>query len=525
MAPVLPVFVRGILRPVSTGLFLFALVAFSESTLGSEELQKRVAVQLCADSLPGQNVWPNQVLLEYKESAFAFSRIPQAYTEHGIRDDWPNPLRVVAEAELTFPKGRHKILLRSRRAARFWVDGKLLVENPFPVRITDGHDPVERPFLPLGNGVRFPGPGDQEQLVEWASDGGSHLVRLEFYVGGFAGTSAMRPETVALIQNEYLDTFDRERRLALRDSQKEYWNGRHTWAREWTDSQDGSTVDSIDGFIDRRIAQVNEAIDPSREAQHFIENVRPILEDRCWSCHGKKAKGDLRLDSRGAALAGGGSGFPALVPGNAEESYLLELVQEDFEEDRMPAKGDPLSADEIQALTSWIEGGAVWPKTIVTEDILPTELTEDWQFLRRVYLDTVGVPPTENELQEFLAESDTGKRGRVIDRLLDDLRWADHWVSYWQDVLAENPTIVNPTLNNTGPFRYWIYEALQDNLPMDRFVTELVLMEGSLLGGCAAKKQIPISNIGYRRIELIYENVHPQNCQPRIACPSTTSMA
>jgi len=239
---------------------------------------------------------------------------------------------------------------------------------------------------------------------------------------------------------------------------------------------------------------VNEAIDPSREAQHFIENVRPILEDRCWSCHGKKAKGDLRLDTRGAALAGGGSGFPALVPGNAEESYLLELVREDFEEDRMPAKGDPLSADEIEALTTWIEAGAVWPKTTVTKDILPAELTEDWQFLRRVYLDTVGVPPTENELQEFLAASDTGKRGRVIDRLLDDLRWADHWVSYWQDVLAENPTIVNPTLNNTGPFRYWIYEALQDNLPMDRFVTELVLMEGSLLGGGPAGFEMASQN-------------------------------
>ncbi len=63
--------------------------------------------------------------------------------------------------------------------------------------------------------------------------------------------------------------------------------------------------------------------------------------------------------------------------------------------------------------------------------------------------------------------------------MLADPRWADHWTSYWQDVLAENPGIVKPELNNTGPFRYWIHESLTDNKPFDRFVTELVMMEGS----------------------------------------------
>ena len=70
-------------------------------------------------------------------------------------------------------------------------------------------------------------------------------------------------------------------------------------------------------------------------------------------------------------------------------------------------------------------------------------------------------------------------REASIDRLLADPRWADHWMGYWQDVLAENPNILNPTLNNTGPFRWWLYESLLDNKPMDLFVTELVRMEGS----------------------------------------------
>src|SRR5204863_6517340 len=102
---------------------------------------------------------------------------------------------------------------------------------------------------------------------------------------------------------------------------------------------------------------------------------------------------------------------------------------------------------------------------------------------RRVTLDTVGVVPSLEEIAAFEAKPD---RAAVIDKLLADPRWADHWMGYWQDVLAENPNILNPTLNNTGPFRWWIYESLLDNKPMDRFATELILMEGSLRFGGAA---------------------------------------
>ena len=66
-----------------------------------------------------------------------------------------------------------------------------------------------------------------------------------------------------------------------------------------------------------------------------------------------------------------------------------------------------------------------------------------------------------------------------IDRLLADRRWADHQMGYWLDVLAENPNLINPTLNNTGPFRWWLHESLLDNKPFDLFVTELLRLEGS----------------------------------------------
>ncbi|MFP6753303.1 MAG: DUF1553 domain-containing protein [Pirellulaceae bacterium] len=115
--------------------------------------------------------------------------------------------------------------------------------------------------------------------------------------------------------------------------------------------------------------------------------------------------------------------------------------------------------------------------------ITPAAVTDDYEFLRRVTLDTVGVTPSLDEIRQMLSDRRKGRRDRVIDRLLDDPRWADNWVGYWQDVLAENPGILKPKLNNTGPFRWWIYESFLDNKAMDQFVTELVMMEGSTYDG------------------------------------------
>ena len=96
----------------------------------------------------------------------------------------------------------------------------------------------------------------------------------------------------------------------------------------------------------------------------------------------------------------------------------------------------------------------------------------------------VGRIPTRAELSAFLTDRRADRRTRVIERLLSDrVGWADHWMGYWQDVLAENPGILKPQLNNTGPFRWWLHEAFVDNKPMDRFATELTMMEGSTLGG------------------------------------------
>jgi len=116
----------------------------------------------------------------------------------------------------------------------------------------------------------------------------------------------------------------------------------------------------------------------------------------------------------------------------------------------------------------------------------PSELISDLEFLRRVTLDTTGLIPTRQEVDAYLAESQETRRETAIARLLDDPGWADHWVAYWQDVLAENPGILKPDLNNTGPFRWYLHQAFLDGYPFDRIVTELVEMEGSLQQGAPA---------------------------------------
>ncbi len=117
------------------------------------------------------------------------------------------------------------------------------------------------------------------------------------------------------------------------------------------------------------------------------------------------------------------------------------------------------------------------------EGVKPAPLVDDFGFLRRVTLDTIGIVPDEDDIAHFLSLSPGTRRQQTVDRLLDDPGWADHWVSYWQDVLAENPGLTKPELNNTGPFRWFLHEAFLDNKPFDRFVTELILMQGSRYAG------------------------------------------
>ncbi|QDV48272.1 DUF1553 domain-containing protein [Gimesia fumaroli] len=131
---------------------------------------------------------------------------------------------------------------------------------------------------------------------------------------------------------------------------------------------------------------------------------------------------------------------------------------------------------------------------LVKEKAKQSTPLNDLAFLRRLSLDTTGTVPTPTFVKEYLAQSPESRRSFAIARLLNDPGWADNWVGYWQDVLAENPNILNPTLNNTGPFRWWIHESFYDNKPFDRFLTELVMMEGSKYFGGPAGFEMASQN-------------------------------
>jgi len=200
-----------------------------------------------------------------------------------------------------------------------------------------------------------------------------------------------------------------------------------------------------------------------------------------------------------------------------EETYLLtDADWARFEQDeyqRLQLVNDQRRRDVGQAAAKHWEERHAWAKSVVeknaappipvvdakwqgnnwidrfigtklqAEKIDPAPVVDDLTFLRRVTLDTTGRMPTPPEQAQFLSDPADTRRTQAIDRLLASPEWADHWIGYWQDVLAENPNIINPTLNNTGPFRFWIEESFRDNKPLDRFVTELIMMEGSLYFG------------------------------------------
>ncbi len=125
-------------------------------------------------------------------------------------------------------------------------------------------------------------------------------------------------------------------------------------------------------------------------------------------------------------------------------------------------------------------------KRLTELNLEPKPGISDLDFLRRLSLDLTGRIPTPRERQEFLQAAPSTRRAQAIENYLRSPDWADHWVSYWQDTLAENPGILKPDLNNSGPFRWWLQQSFEDNIPMDRFAAELIQMQGSVAQGAPA---------------------------------------
>jgi mono/diheme cytochrome c family protein len=283
-----------------------------------------------------------------------------------------------------------------------------------------------------------------------------------------------------------LEALDAENRRSAAASQDAFWAKRHAAARAWAAAHPAPAVPSgethpVDAFLREKIRKALDASAQTslEEARAFHTQVLSVLRDECFRCHGDKDKGGIKLNSREAALKAGESGNAALVPGDPSSSQLIRRIRTSDEDERMPPKGTGLKPDQVAALEKWVREGAPWPSPPVTpDDVQTSPKLGDAAFLRKLWLDLTGMPPTEIDIQRFLTDTQPDKREREVDRLLGSPTWADGWMPYWMDVLAENPTLINPTLNSTGPFRWFILEALRDNKPFDRFVTELVMLRG-----------------------------------------------
>jgi len=495
-----------------------------------EPHQVRVEI---VENLAETGSWPKRFAepsLAYQEAAFGFSQVPEKYVDAGVRGAWTNPFLIRAAAKIHVPKGPQEWLLRVRGKGRLWLDDRVIAEINFGHFGGGGHNDVGDAVVVQGDHLRYLGPGDREQLVPIRGDGKEHLVVLEMMAGngqvratiGETSLSVRQPDgTFRLLtpgdrnvpltddgwekfrreRAAFYRDLDRSRRSELRASQADYWDWRHERARQrlTDESRAGEPTpprNSVDDFLAAAWAESNEATERLSGQVDYATQIKPILAEHCFRCHDKKSKGGLRLSSRAAALRGGESEWPAIVPGDPGESYLLEVIDPDAG-GSMPPQGDPLPEAERELIARWIEQGASYHEA--GGPIVPNEVIDDLAFLRRVSLDTVGVVPSPQEIERFLRDPADDRRTDAIDRLLADDRWADHWTAYWQDVLAENPNILKPSLNNSGPFRFWIHEALLDNLPMDRFVTELVMMKGAAKAGgpagfaLAAQNDVPMA--------------------------------
>ncbi|MDO8544904.1 MAG: PSD1 and planctomycete cytochrome C domain-containing protein [Opitutaceae bacterium] len=239
----------------------------------------------------------------------------------------------------------------------------------------------------------------------------------------------------------------------------------------------------------------------------FARDIQPLLAQRCYDCHGlEKNKGGLRLTSLETALAGGESGEPALVRGVSGKSQLIQRVTTDDENDVMPQKGERLTAAEIELLKRWIDEGATWPAAVKhwayakpmrppvpderqpgatirnpidnfilarleREGLSPSPEVDKPRWLRRVSLDLIGLPPTPQEVETFVADTSATAHERVVDRLLASPHYGERWARPWLDLAryADSHGFQRDDLRELWPYRDWVIRALNADMPFGQF--------------------------------------------------------
>ena len=260
------------------------------------------------------------------------------------------------------------------------------------------------------------------------------------------------------------------------------------------------------------------AAEPTAESLRFFEtSVRPLLVANCQKCHGaEKQWGGLRLDSAEGLNKGADSG-PVVVAGSLDESRLIRAVRRLDPDLKMPPD-DPLTEEQIKVLERWVEMGAPFAATQPTA--ARTRDPHHWSFqplahpepppvqesgwlqspidafilarleaaglshapradprtlIRRLTFDLTGLPPTESEIAEFLADESPSAYARLVDRLLDSPAYGERWGRHWLDVARyadSNGLDENVAHGNAWRYRDYVVTAFNQDKPLDRFIVE-----------------------------------------------------
>ncbi|HEX3729724.1 MAG TPA: PSD1 and planctomycete cytochrome C domain-containing protein, partial [Opitutaceae bacterium] len=264
------------------------------------------------------------------------------------------------------------------------------------------------------------------------------------------------------------------------------------------------------------------------DLQFFEARIRPLLVERCYKCHSHDAdrvKGGLMLDTQEGMLHGGDTG-PAIEPGKPDDSLLIDAVKYADDNLQMPPKGDKLSDPQIADLVEWIRRGAPDPRNGVakgssavyggvgrqhwsflplTHPAVPVVQAAAWcqtpidhfvmqkledngmkpnpradkrTLIRRVTFDLTGLPPTEDEVKDFLADDSTDAYAKVVDRLLASPHYGERWARYWLDVARYADTKGDPARKddprfpNAWTYRDYVIKAFNDDKPYNHFILE-----------------------------------------------------
>jgi mono/diheme cytochrome c family protein len=252
------------------------------------------------------------------------------------------------------------------------------------------------------------------------------------------------------------------------------------------------------------------------EQVDYLRQIKPVLAKRCYACHGSlKHEGGLRLDTAGLAIRGGDDG-PVIIPGDAAASVLIQRVTATDESERMPPIGEPLHPGQIAALRTWIAQKATapadeqpeadprdhWAFRPIIRPAVPKVASVQWVrnpidafiaqqheqcgltpqveappdvLMRRLSLDLIGLPSSEEDLALLKAKGASGWYEPVVERLLNDPRYGERWARHWMDVWRYSDwwglgAELRNSQHHIWHWRDWIIESLNANTPYDEMV-------------------------------------------------------